>query len=221
MIRFSAHLISVVFHPLLMLTYMLLLMLVVNPYMFGYNHLAEADNLIVMVFLTSALIPLIAILVMKGIGWVRSLQMSDRHERIGPYIVTAVLYLTLYLHLSKARVFPELLLVATLGTVFALFAGFFVNNFRKVSMHATAAGGLLGQTGLLYSRFSTDQFILPLPGMSELQVPTLYLLYGVILLAGGICTARLIGKKHAPDEIYMGLVLGVVCMVIAKVILLD
>ena len=221
MIRLSATVVSVVFHPLLMLTYMLLLMLVVNPYMFGYTHITEADNLILMVFLTSALIPVIAILVMKGIGWVHSFQMTDRHERIGPYIVTAFLYLTLYLHLNKARAFPDLLLIATLGTVIALFAGFFVNNFRKISMHAMAAGGFLGLVGLLYLRFSTEQFILPVPGLANLEVPTLYVLYGAILLTGGICTARLIGAKHARDEVYMGLFLGLTCMLIASMIRLD
>jgi hypothetical protein len=218
MLRFSAFVISVVFHPLLMLTYMLLLLLVANPYMFGYSHVAEADTLILMVFLTSALIPLIAIFVMKGIGWVHSLQMTDRHERIGPYIVTAVLYLTLYLHLSRARVFPDALLIATLGSVIALFAGFFANNFRKVSMHATAAGGLLGLTGVLYSRFSTDQFILPIPAFADMQIPTVYLLYGVILIVGAICTARLISKNHIPAEVYLGLFIGLLSMVVAILI---
>ena len=33
-----------------MLTYMLLMMLVVNPYMFGYSRIQEADKLILMVF---------------------------------------------------------------------------------------------------------------------------------------------------------------------------
>jgi hypothetical protein len=215
MLRFSALVISVVFHPLLMLTYMLLLMLIANPYMFGYSAIAEADTLILMVFLTSALVPLIAIFVMKGIGWVQSLQMSDRHERIGPYIVTAVLYLTLYLHLSHARVFPDALLIAALGSVIALFCGFFVNNFRKVSMHAIAAGGLLGLTGVLYSRYSTDLFILPWPDRVGIQIPTIYLLYCVIIVVGAVCTARLIGKNHVPAEVYAGLFIGLLSMVIA------
>ena len=96
-------------------------MLVVNPYMFGYREIGEADTLILMVFLTSVLIPLIAILVMKGIGWVHTLQMSDRHERIGPYLVTSVLYLSLYLHLLKTRAFPPFILIITLGSVISLF----------------------------------------------------------------------------------------------------
>lgn len=213
--RIPAHIISVIFHPLLMLTYMLLMLLVVNPFMFGYTHPTEADALILMVFLTSGLIPLIAILVMRAIGWVHSLEMPDRHERIGPYIVTGVLYLTLYLHLVKAKAFPEPLLICTLGTVIALFSGFIINNFGKISMHATAAGGLLSLTTLIVLYYSTDQFILPVPWMHDLEVPVKYLLYSVIILVGCICSARLISKKHSPPEVYAGFIVGFVSMWIA------
>ncbi len=210
-----AHLLSVIFHPLLMLTYMLLMMLVVNPYMFGYTHMSEANTLILMVFLTSALIPLIAILVMKGIGWVHSLQMPDKHERIGPYLVTSVLYLTLYLHFVKASAFPELLLVGTLGTVLVLFVGFVINNYSKISVHAAAAGGLLVLTWILYRQFSTTYFLLSLPPFSDLQVPTVYILYAAILLTGVICTARLISGNHTPGQVYGGFILGVLSMIVA------
>lgn len=206
--RIAAFIVSAVFHPLLMLTYMLLMMLVVNPYMFGYTRPVEADSLILMVFLTSALIPFIAILVMRGIGWVQSLQMTDRHERIGPYIVTGVLYLTLYLHLVKAKAFPDPLLISTLGTVIALFAGFVINNFGKISMHGTAAGGLLTLTIVLFSRFSTDQFVLPVPWGHDLVVSSVYLLYAVLLVCGLMCTARLVARKHTPIEVYTGFFVG-------------
>ena len=215
--RVLASLISVLFHPLMMLTYMLILMLAVNPFMFGYTRIAEADTLILMVFLTSALIPLIAILVMKGIGWVGSLQMPDRHERIGPYIVTGVLYLTLYLHLAKAKAFPQLLLIATLGSVIALFAGFLFNNFRKVSMHATAAGGLIILSFLLYTTYSTPTFLIHLPGGADLECSTAAVLYTALLLGGMICSSRLIIQKHSPGEVYTGLVIGIAGMLASAI----
>lgn len=215
--RFTAHLISTLFHPLLMLTYMLLIMLCLNPYMFGYNHLSDADTLIMMVFLTSVLIPIIAILVMKGIGWVHSLEMSDRHERIGPYLVTSILYLSLYLHLVKAKSFPPPLLIATLGAVIALFAGFFLNNFRKISMHAIAVGALLVVIILLYTTYSTDQFILPF--FDDIRVSTVYLLYVGILVAGLVCSARLITHSHTPWEVYAGFVIGTLSMTMSYLII--
>jgi len=183
--------------------------------MFGYGSVSEADQLILMVFLTSVLIPLIAILVMRGIGWVQSLQMSDRHERIGPYLVTSVLYLSLYLHLAKTKSFPPLILIVTLGAVIALFLGFFVNNFRKISMHAISIGGFFLGLVLLYYKYSTDHFILPLSRLYDLQIPTVCLVYIAILAAGLVCSARLVLGKHSPTEVYLGLVVGVVSMSMA------
>src|SRR5690606_21261825 len=104
----------------------------------------------------------------------------------------------------------------TLGTLIALMVSFVINNFGKVSMHATAAGGLLALTILMISRFSTPWFILPLPWLHDLEVPTVYLLYLVILLAGCICTARLIGEKHRPPEVYLGFGVGLVSLWIAN-----
>jgi hypothetical protein len=214
-----ASLISLVFHPLLILTYMLVLMLVVNPYVFGYNRISDAHTLILMVALTSALIPVIAILVMKGIGWVRTLEMSDRHERIGPYLVTAVLYLSLYLHLVKAKSFPAPLLIATLGAVLALFAGFFLNNFRKISMHAIGVGGFLTLTVILYVSFTTDQFVLPVPFLLDILTPTIVIVYVAILVAGLVCSARLISGTHTPAEVYVGFFTGVLSMLVACLVL--
>jgi hypothetical protein len=209
---------SLVFHPLLILMYMLVMMLLVNPYMFGYRTIREADSLLLMVFLTSVLIPVIAILVMKGIGWVHSFQMSDRHERIGPYLVTSVLYLSLYLHFVKAKAFPSPILIATLGAVIALFAGFFLNNFRKISMHALSIGGLFVMTIFLLIHYSTNLFILPLPFGNDLRIPSVYLLYCVILLCGVICSIRLAAGAHNRFEVYAGFLTGAISMCIAQLI---
>ncbi len=214
-LNFFAQVIAVLFHPLLMLTYMVLLMVIVNPFMFGYRHIAEADELLLMVSLTTVMIPLVAIFVMRGLGWVQSLELTDRHERIGPYVVAAVLYLTLYLHFRKAGVFPPLLMTATLGVIIALFAGFFINNFQKVSMHATAMGGFLTMTVLLCVHHGSRHIVISMGEGAYLEASPLLLLYLVIAIAGMVCTARLITGAHSPSEIYSGFITGVLSMLIA------
>ena len=59
MLRFFAQFISVVFHPLLMLTYMLILLLLVNPYLFGVNNIGDQLSrvLILRIFLSTFFIP--------------------------------------------------------------------------------------------------------------------------------------------------------------------
>ena len=43
--RYAAQIISIIFHPLLVLTYMLILLLLVNPYLFGVNNLSDKESL--------------------------------------------------------------------------------------------------------------------------------------------------------------------------------
>ena len=84
-----AQLISWVFHPLMILTYMICLLMIINPYAFGINRLGEGRSslIIIYVFLQATLIPAIAISMMKTLGLVPNLNdMGDRTARIGPFI---------------------------------------------------------------------------------------------------------------------------------------
>ena len=218
--RTIAHIISVALHPLFILTYMLLLLLFVNPFMFGYSNMKEADVLIVMVFLTSAFIPLIAVAMMKGLGWIESLQMNDKQERIGPYIVTGVLYLSLYMHMTNTNIFPLMYQSGTLGAIIALFAGFFVNNFEKVSIHALAMGGLMTFSLLATTKYATATVDIAWLGFGPEVLSTRLLVYAVMILTGAVCTSRLLLKRHNPRNIYTGLILGALGQFIAITILI-
>ena len=100
---------------------MVLVLLWTNPFSFGFRHVAEADTLLLIVVMTTITLPAIAVIMMKMLGWIPTFSMETRHERIGPYIVAGILYLTLYLHVSKAE-FPTSLRVATLGVLIVLWA---------------------------------------------------------------------------------------------------
>ena len=67
MIRKLAQFLSLLFHPLLVVTYMLVLLLLINPYAFGVNQLGEGKSVIYLfgVFSTTFLIPVFAILMMR------------------------------------------------------------------------------------------------------------------------------------------------------------
>src|SRR5688572_29831961 len=111
----GAHFFSFVFHPLFILTYMTLVLLWTNPFSFGWRHVAEADMLLIIIIMTSVTLPAVAVLLMKMLGWVQGFKLETRHERIGPYIASGIMYLTLYLHVTRAGTFPVSLRVATLG----------------------------------------------------------------------------------------------------------
>lgn len=208
--RVAAHFFSIVFHPLLVLTYMTLVLLWTNPFSFGWRHASEAGTLLIIIVMTSITLPAIAVLLMKMLGWVKSFNLEDQHERIGPYIVAGIMYLSLYLHISRADTFPVSLRVAVLGTLIGLWSCFFINNFTKVSVHAAGVGGLVAMMALTKWTFGYDHAQIGLIGGANLVVPTDMLLYISIGIAGAVCTSRLILKAHLPKEVYTGCIVGLI-----------
>jgi len=213
-----ANIFSYLFHPLLILTYMTLVLLWTNPFSFGLRHVAEADTLLIIIVMTTITLPAIAVVMMKMLGWIKTFRMETHHERIGPYIVAGIMYLSLYLHVSKAE-FPTSLRVATLGVLIVLWVCFFLNNFIKVSAHAAGMGGLVAIVALTKLKFGYEEAQIGIPGGVNLVLSIDYLLYGVIILAGFVCTSRLILKAHEPKEVYLGFIIGILGITIAYFIL--
>lgn len=191
-----------------MLTYMVILLLMVNPYLFGAYKVSERSILILQVFLTSAFIPIVAIFMMRMLGLVKSIEMGDKYDRIGPFICTGTFYLWLFINFKNNASIPQAYNIFLLGATIALFVAFFINNFLKISLHAIGAGGLLGMIVLTRTLFSYDSFIINLKEQQSFQIETNTLLMVIIVIAGLIGTCRLILKAHKPFEIYMGYAVG-------------
>lgn len=215
----TANFLSIVFHPLLILTYMSLVLLWTNPFSFGWRHVSEANTLLIIIIMTTITLPLIAIVMMKMLGWIDSFHLVTQHERIGPYIVSGIMYLSLYLHLTRAESFPVSIRVAVLGTLLGLWTCFFVNNFTKISVHAAGVGGLVMMIALTKQIFGYNDAQIGLVGGVNLVLPIDGLLYGSIIIAGAVCTSRLILKAHEPKQVYAGFLVGISSILLAYFIL--
>lgn len=213
-----AKIISVLFHPLLILTYMLVLFLLVNPYVFGIHSIQEpfGMQLVLRVFLSSFFIPLVAVLMLRFTGLVQSLEMPERQERIIPYIVTGIFYLWLFRNLVDNTTIPRLFSSFALGTTISLFLAFFINLFSKISAHAVGMGGIIGMIVLLMNYFPDYNVVqLPLSGGDVLEVSTTIVLMLALLLAGVVGSSRLSLKAHEPLDLYGGYFVGFVGQMIA------
>jgi hypothetical protein len=206
---YFAKFISYLFHPLTMLTYIIAILLLINPYMFGKSDISQGWWLILQVFLTTFAMPAFAVLMMKNLGLVSSIEMEERTDRIIPYITTGLFYLWVFMSVRKNNTFPQIYSVAVLGATIGLFLAFFFNNFTKVSAHATGVGGLLGIMLISMRWFSYSYFYF---GATRMAIPVYWLLMGVLLLTGLVCTARLLLKVHEPKDILQGFILGLVGM---------
>lgn len=191
-----ARIVSVLFHPLLLATYMFALFSLSFPA--GLDPLKEDGywNFVFLIFCVTFLLPALNIGIFRTFGSIKSLAMEERQERIIPFSFIAILYGVLtYLFYSRTRIglndnllkfliiIDVLVIVATLVTV-----------FYKVSVHSMAIWGLIG-------------ILLPLNKVSEdgaLLFPTIV----AIVLAGLVMTARLQLDAHTPREVMIGGVLG-------------
>ncbi len=215
-----ARILSYLGHPLLVLTYILLLLLAVNPFAFSARSITDhrAMLLLISVFTTTFLLPGFGVALMKPLGFIRSLEMESKQERIGPYIITGIFYLWLFKNLFSGAQVPSLFAVCVLGATVGLFFAFFVNIFTKISAHATGMGGLVAMVLLATVEWRGAGMGIPMFDGS-LQISLTVLLALTVLFAGLIGTARLALKAHVPEDLYRGYTAGFRAVMLAEVLL--
>lgn len=217
MLKIAAKIISLLFHPLMILTYMLVLLLLANPYLFGVSNIAEQQSkeLILRVFFSTFFIPAFSVAMLRFLGFVQSLELPEKEERIGPYIITSIFYLWLFRNFLGNSLIPTAYTSFVLGATISLFIAFFINIFSKISAHAVGMGGLVGMVVITMLLFSYGNFevSLPLIGVFHLNMVTVLLI--VIVLAGLVGTARLVLKAHEPMDLYGGYLIGFASQLIA------
>ncbi len=198
-----AHFFSIILHPTAILTYMAVLISLINPYLFGVRSLEGNSVFILQVFFSTFFLPVVATVLMYFLGFIESLQMKDKQERIGPMIATLVFYTWVAYNFYKSSVVPTAFTVFTAGATIAMFFAFVINVFSKISLHAIGMGGLLGMVLLTMVYYDYGTF-----EVMGWMVSTNLLLIIVILLSGIVCSSRLILDAHEPIELYGGFFIG-------------
>lgn len=218
MLRLAAYFFSVLFHPLLMITYMILILVMVDPYMFGFLNVESKRLEVLRAFFSTFFIPAIAVLMMKGLGFISSLDMKTREERIGPYIATGIFYLAYFYAMYRNPDMPSIYKAFLLGSVIGLFLAFFLNLFTKISAHGVGMGGLLGMVVITIFRTKQPSFIIQLGSPLEISLNTLLIV--TIIFCGVVGTSRLLLNAHEPKDLYGGFLVGMTTQFIALNILL-
>lgn len=199
-IRAAAHLLSYVFHPLFIPTYVTAFLLYVNPYAFaGMSDKFRLFRLL-SVLVNTGFIPAFSVFLMWRLGLIQSLFMRTQKERIIPYAASMIFYFWAWYVFHKQPDHPESFADFLLGSFLAVCAAWFFNIVTKISMHAIAMGG--------FAMFFLLQAFLE-------QDATGFYFSIALLIAGMVCTARLIVSDHSSREIYLGFVAGALCQVIA------
>ena len=128
------------------------------------------------------------------------LELSDRHERVVPYLIfiTSIMVCAFYMY---KMMLPFWFISLLLGACVALILALLINFFWKISAHAIGIGGLLG--GIM--------------GVARIHLINPYWAFIiVILIAGLVGTSRIFLKRHTPMQVYAGFCLGFICTFVAS-----
>jgi membrane-associated phospholipid phosphatase len=187
-----ANIISYLFHPLLMPVYVLILFFNVNIYYSTVIPDYSKIRIIGLVFITTFLFPLLINLILKRKGFLSSLFLNIREERLLPFIVTAVFYYMTY-QLFRQLYLPDFYNLYLLGATILILIVLIINFYWKISLHMLAIGGM---TGIFMGLAIRLGVIIP------------YLIISIIFISGLIGFSRLKLNAHKPGEVYGGYLIG-------------
>lgn len=197
-----ARLFSALFSPLLCGTYAVMMALSMTFLLYSPTN---ARLIVLLVtFVATCILPVLLIFVLWKTGKISDPGLNDRRDRLIPYIVTIAAYLgvAIYLWLVHAPIWLSMFLVGAAVSLIVLTG---VNTVWKMSGHATAMGGLCAVVLFL---------LLSGVGIADLTIEFLVM----VLLAGIVCSSRLVLQRHTLGQIAAGFVNGFVWVMLFPMI---
>jgi hypothetical protein len=203
-LKFIANVISYIFHPLFIPLYVGYFLMFIHPtYFVGYGA-QQKYWLLIRVSYTMVFFPIITVLLLKAIGFIDSVFLKTQKDRIIPYIACGIYFFWGYLVFRNQPNIPSILTAFTFAVFLSSSVALIANIYFKISMHAIGMGGVLGL------------FLVIMQSNSMLMTGPLSV---ALILTGMVCTARLLISNHSNKEIYMGLLVGIACQLVAAVII--
>jgi len=182
----SLKIISFIFHPLPFPIAIVLFNLYFLRNTFKVN---QEKYLLLFIFISTYLIPLVLLLLLKQFKFIKSIYLKTAEERKIPVIFLLIVYFIL------GKMFLKLGLALNLGIFFLAnslalaIVYLFLQQQKKISLHTLGLGGLIGYIIVISYNF---------------QLNFLIILSALFILSGIIATTRLQLKAHSKKEIYQG-----------------
>lgn len=199
--------ISAVFHPLMMTSYMAVLLAVFMPEAFIPYPEAAIWQLVLSFFILTALFPALFVFgLWMFTPLVTDLELTDRKERLVPFVVLILFYsLAAYFLVIMLELGP-IIRVLLFSAIVMIAIMLVINTRFKISIHCSAAWALAGYALGLSVNYSLIN-ILPM-------------VFGTIVIGGLIGTSRLYLGCHKPAEVWLGTLLGFIYSFLVVLILL-
>lgn len=199
-----AYSISYVFHPMLMLTYLITYFLFTDNYFAFFMSSVKKLFLLSAVIVFSVFLPLLNMILLRKLGYIKTLHAKQSKERLMPYLSTITLYVGL-IYILQGLAIPYFYKQIILVSAIVILIDFIINFFTKISAHASGIGGCLGVI-YFYQFVSTAGDIKPI--------------CFCLVIAGLIGFARLYLHEHTPKQVYSGFLVGLLASLACLTLLL-
>ena len=189
--------ISLVFQPLLIPTFAMLLLMDMDIFIL----LPLRWRLIAVVgtFIFTGLLPALPIWLMMKRGEVNDLFISKREERTMPYLFSFMAYVFWALFMWRTLQFPMFIVAMGMGSAVSIFIIVIINLKWKISAHAAGMGGLCGSVfGVCYRTAINPVGFIAL----------------ILFISGLVAFSRLELKAHTPGQVLAGYVVGFIMVFI-------
>ena len=186
-----ARVVSILFHPLLMPTLGLLLLLNSGTYLSLLDPAAKRAILFVMA-LGTLFFPLMMLPVLYYRNLITTFQDASREERLVPHLIILILYVITFVYFVRLPL-SRVIHAYVLSVSILLFIILLVSLKFKICGHMAALGGISGLIFTLILLYET-----PIQGILMLTLRA----------AGLTGTARLLMGVQQPVEVYSGYLLG-------------
>jgi hypothetical protein len=194
--------VSIIFHPLFIPTYIFCLLMEAVPYEFAGITQWQLTLRFFTCFWWTAFLPAFAIFLLWRLQFISSILLKTQKERIVPFIIVMFFYWWMYYLSRNFTDQPIVLRFFFMGIFLSTVVGLILNSYLKISLHGMAAGGAITAIGLFSWYYG---------------IPLWLYLMGAVLMAGLVATARMLVSDHSNREIYLGLLMGAACQLLAYV----
>ncbi len=205
-LKFLAKFISYLFHPCFVPVYVVLFLVYVHPNMFVGFSSKNKILVVAQAFMMFSFFPIITTLLLKALKFIDSIQLPTQKDRIIPLIASMTWYFWIWHVWRNLPDYPKELVALALGVFAASIIAMLANIKFKISLHAIAVGTMVTYLVTI-----------------ALQQPLQFAVYLSIafIIAGLVCTARLISGNHNTFEVYTGFLAGVGAQLIANMVVLS
>lgn len=191
----TAKIVSIIGHPIFHPIWMMMILMFT-----GITSFMPQNNSIFLgiTVLMTCLIPGLVIMMVKRWGLIKSMEMEDREDRLGPLFIMLLFLYAAYRYFNRIPTLSIFSFYLTAVIVVTAVA-FIVSFFWKISLH------MLG-----WGCFTAFLFIMTTVS-ARLYLP---FLIASIIISGIVAAARLKLESHSNAQIYIGLAMGFAIVII-------